>query len=111
MFYSLSQYRRESINWNSLACNVTFVLYLCNGIKKYIDIEIIAEQAARTYPNSFVTKIGKRNIPDTYAVVKALETVKSINFRFVKGDWINGWKLARRGLYFAKDVERKKLKK
>lgn len=99
------------MNWGSLASNITFVLYVCEAIKEFIQIEDIAEQAARTYPGSFVTKIGKRKVPDTYIIVMALKEAMASNFRYVRGDWVNGWKLTLRGLKFAKEVERRKLKK
>jgi hypothetical protein len=32
---------------------------------------------------------------------------KKKEWAYVKGNWYEGWKLTRRGLYFAKDIERR----
>lgn len=101
----------KDINWGNLVPEITFVLYLCNAIKEYIDTEIIADQAARTYPNAFLTKIGKKKIPDTYVIVMSLKEAKAKNWRYARGNWAKGWKLTQKGVLFARDVERRKLKK
>lgn len=106
------QYSSEkNIDWGTFVPKITFVLYLCNAIKEYIDTEIIADQASRTYPDTFLTKIGKKKIPDTYIIVMALKEAKSDNWRYVRGDWVKGWKLTQKGIQFAKDVERRAKKK
>jgi len=86
---------------------ITFVLYLCGAIKEYDDTGEIAIQAARTYPDTFSFMGG----PDTYLTVMALKEAKSTKWRYARGDVIKGWKLTKQGVQFAKDVERRKLKK
>jgi len=111
-FINLLRYSmKKRIDWGSIVPKITFVLYLCNAIKAYIDTEIIADQASRTYPDIFLTKIGKKKIPDTYITVMALKEAKSDNWRYVRGDWVKGWKLTQQGIQFAKDVERRTKKK
>jgi len=58
-----------------------------------------------------LTKIGNKNVPDSYITVMALKEAKSTNWHYVLGDWVKGWKLTKQGIQFAKDVERRKLKK
>lgn len=96
---------REKVDWGYLVPKLTFVLYLCDAIREYVDTEEIAIKAARTYPDSFSSGT------DTFKTVMVLEEAKSANWRYIRGDWLNGWKLTRRGVDFAKDVERRKLKK
>lgn len=101
----------KEVDWSTFVTKVTFVLYIC-GIKKYIDTEIIADQAARTYPDTFSMNIyNKKKVPDTYIIVMALKEAKSSKWRYVRGDWVKGWKLTQRGIQIAKDVERRTKKK
>ncbi|MEW6620918.1 MAG: hypothetical protein AB1422_16555 [bacterium] len=97
----------KEVNWGHFVPEITFVLYLCDAIKEYVDTEEIANKAARTYPDIFSLLGG----PDTYFTVMALKEAKSINWRYARGDVIKGWKLTQQGILFAKDVERRKLKK
>lgn len=101
----------KDINWGALVPEITFVLYLCGADKKHIDTGIIADQATSTYPNTFLSEIGKKKIADTYVVIMALKEAKSNGWRYVKGDWVKGWKLTQKGVQFAKEVERRKLAK
>lgn len=101
----------KNVDWGPFVPEITFALYLCGANEEYVDTEIIADQAARTYPNTFTTKIGKKKIPDTHIIVMALKEAKSNNWHYVRGDWVKGWKLTRQGILFAKDVERRKLVK
>ena len=112
MDFSFLKYRYSSekdINWGELVPEITFVLYLCGADKEHIDTKIIADQATSTYPNIFLSEIGKKKIADTYIVVMTLKEAKSNSWRYVKGDWVKGWKLTQKGVQFAKEVERRKL--
>ena len=101
----------KKVVWGTFVPKITFVLYLCNAIKEYIDTEIIADQASRTYPDTFLTKIGKKKIPDTYIIVMALKEAKSDKWHYARGDVVKGWRLTQQGIQFAKDVERRTKKK
>ncbi|MBE0426601.1 MAG: hypothetical protein IBX72_08135 [Nitrospirae bacterium] len=52
---------------------ITFVLYICDAIKEYVETEVTADQADRTYPDIFLTKVGNKNLPDTYITVMLLK--------------------------------------
>ena len=52
--------RKERANWSHLIPQITFVLYLRNAIYKRASIEEIGGQALLTYPDSFITWVGKR---------------------------------------------------
>ena len=43
----------KNIDWGIFVPKITFVLYLCNAIKEYIDTELIDDQASRTHPDIF----------------------------------------------------------
>ena len=66
----------KEVNWGSFVPEITFVLYLCDAIKEYIDTEVVTDQAAITYPDIFLTKIGNKSVPDTYITVMTLGSVK-----------------------------------
>lgn len=103
LFYKQSHKKRG--RWGALASKITVVLYLCDGAKKFVPTEIIAAHAAKTYPGSFVTTINNRKLPDTYPVVKALEVARGPRWHYVRGDWVEGWKLTKRGEEFAAEVK------
>ncbi|MDD5557883.1 MAG: hypothetical protein PHN82_11665 [bacterium] len=111
--YSLLTYeitRWSHRSWDELAPKIAFVLFLCGAIRKSVYTEQIAEQSAATYPDLFRSQIGGKKIPDTYIVEMALKQAKLKRWGYANGDWRNGWKLTRKGLAFAKDVERRKAK-
>lgn len=103
LFYKQSHKKRG--RWVALASKITVVVYLCDGASKYVPAEIIASHAAKSYPDSFVTTINGRKIPDTYPVVKALERASGPRWHYLEGDWINGWRLTKRGEEFAEEVK------
>jgi len=74
------------VNWGTLASQICFVLYLCDAMDEHVHIEVIAAQAARTYPNSFLTRIDKKKVPDTYIVAMVLKEAKSSRWRYAKGN-------------------------
>ncbi|MFQ5849984.1 MAG: hypothetical protein ACE5JU_05270 [Candidatus Binatia bacterium] len=103
IFYKQSHKKRA--RWFALASKITVVVYLCDGSNRYIPTEIIASHAAKTYPEFFVTMIDGRKVPDTYPVVKALEKAMGRGWRYIRGDWVQGWTLTKRGLQFSEEVK------
>lgn len=103
LFYKQSHKKRS--RWGALASKITVVVYLCDRASKYVPAEIIASHAAKTYPDCFMTTINGRKVPDMYPVVKALEKATGPRWRYVEGDWINGWKLTKHGEEFAEEVK------
>jgi hypothetical protein len=105
-----SQYKikqKEKANWFKKVPQITYVLYLCNAVKDEVGIEEITGQAILTYPRDFTFRQDKKNIPDMSLILMTLLEAKKKEWAYVKGNWYEGWKLTRRGLYFAKDIERR----
>ena len=96
-------------NAGALVPQITFCLFLCRGIRRSIDIEQIAAQAGSTYPGDFLTWVNGEPVPDLALILLVLNEAKSPEWRYAIGDWYNGWHLTKKGLRFAKDVERRKL--
>jgi hypothetical protein len=96
-------------NANGLVPEIVFSLFLCDGIRRSISIEQIAAQASHTYPADFHTWVDGEQVPDLALMLLTLNEATSAQWDYVRGDWFNGWHLTKRGLRFAKDVERRKL--
>ena len=62
-----------------------------------------------TYPSDFHTWVNGERIPDLAVMLLALSEASSQEWHYVIGDWSNGWHLTKKGLRFAKDVERRRL--
>jgi hypothetical protein len=107
-FESLRQKHRTSAE--GLVPEIVFCLFLCKGIRKDVGIEEIAAQASLTYPSDFYTWVNGESVPDLALILLTLNEANSSDQRYVIGDWSHGWHLTRKGLRFAKDVERRKLK-
>lgn len=93
-----------------LVPEIAFCLFLCKGIRKNVGIEEIAAQASLTYPSDFYTWVDGESVPDLALILLTLNEANSADERYVIGDWSHGWHLTKKGLRFAKDVERRKLK-
>lgn len=106
-FENLQRHRRS--NLDSLVPEIAFTLYLCEATHKKASIETIAAQANATYPKDFFTWVDGRKVPDLALIQVILSEASSKEWRYVIGDWSSGWRLTKRGLRFAKDVERRAL--
>lgn len=102
---------QQRAKWARLAPEITFVLFLCDAIRKRETIEVIADQAARTYPKSFVTRVGGKKVPDLALVLLTLNEAKKREWGYLAGNWFRGWRLTKKGRAFAEDVWRRKMKK
>jgi len=107
-FDSLRQRHRATAE--GLVPEIVFCLCLCKGIRKNVGIEEIAAQASLTYPSDFYTWVDGESVPDLALILLTLNEANSADQRYVIGDWSHGWHLTKKGLRFAKDVERRKLK-
>ena len=101
--------RQHRNSRSALIPEIAFVLYLCDAIRRRVRIERIAAQANITYPDDFFTWVDGKKVPDLALLQIILAEASARDWRYVVGDWENGWHLTRRGLRFAKDVERRKL--
>lgn len=104
-------HRKQRANWSRLVPEITFVLFLSDAIKDRQPIEVIAEQAARTYPKSFLTRVGRKEVPDLALVLLALGEGKKREWGYLAGNWYRGWRLTKKGRSFAEDVWRRKTRK
>ena len=108
-FENLQRQRRS--NLDSLVTEIAFTVYLCEATRKRASIETIAAQANVTYPKDFFTWVDGRKVPDLALIHVILSEASSKEWRYVIGDWSSGWRLTKRGLRFAKNVERRALAK
>lgn len=107
-YENLMQEHRE--NLGSYAPEIAFVLYLCNAVRTRLRIEEIAAQAIVTYPRDFYTWVNGKKVPDLALIHVALTVASLRELDYVVGDWSRGWHPTKKGLRFAKDVERRKLR-
>jgi hypothetical protein len=98
-------------NLSAYAPEIAFVLYLCNAVRKRVRIEEIAGQAIATYPRDFYTWVNGKKVPDLALIHLALTVASLRELRYVVGDWSRGWHLTKKGLRFARDVERRKVRR
>jgi hypothetical protein len=108
-FEKMRRLRRS--NSDSLVAEITFALYLCEATRKRASVETVAAQANATYPEDFFTWVDGKKVPDLALIQVILNEASSKTWRYVIGDWLSGWRLTKRGLRFAKDVERRALAK
>jgi len=101
--------REHRANSSGLVPQITFCLYLCNAVRKSIEIEEIAAQASTTYPADFYTWVNGEPVPDLAVILLILEEATSPAWGYAVGDWSRGWHLTKKGLRFAKDVARRRL--
>jgi hypothetical protein len=106
-FESLRQKHRTSAE--GLVPEIVFCLFLCKGVRKDVGIEEIAAQASLTYPSDFYTWVNGEPVPDVALILLTLSQASSPDWRYAIGDWFQGWHLTKKGLRFAKDVERRKV--
>jgi hypothetical protein len=104
-YESLRQAHRS--NTEPLVPEIVFTLFLCGGIRKRIKLEEIAAQAVLTYPSDFHTWVDGSRVPDLATMLIALQEAVSPGWHYVIGDWSTGWRLSKKGLRFAKDVQRR----
>lgn len=101
--------REHRTNWSTLVPRIAFVVYLCGAIRKRVRIERIAAQANATYPDDFFTWVAGKKVPDLALIHLILTEASLREWRYVIGDWNCGWHLTKKGLRFARNVERHKL--
>ena len=106
-FESLRQAHRA--NAGGLVPEVVFSLFLCNGVRKSVGIEEVAAQANITYPADFFTWVNGEKVPDLALILLALNEASSREWGYTIGDWTSGWHLTKKGLRFARDIERRKI--
>ena len=104
--YLLPRYSIEK-NWNDLVPEITFALFLCDGIHRPVEVEDIANKATATYPGDFTTLVGRRAVPDLALMMLALTEARRRQWGYVAGNWYQGWRLTKKGLHFARNVEHK----
>ena len=98
---------RERANWSELVPEITFVLLKCRATRERAHIHEIGEEAVATYPDSFDTYFAGRAVPDFSLILLTLAEAEKDAWRYVVGDWFKGWRLTRKGVVFARDVERR----
>ncbi len=107
----VTNYNMNRANWPQLVPQITFILFLCDAIRYRETIEVIAEQAVKTYPKSFVTRVGGKKIPDLALILLTLKEAKKRKWGYLAGNWYRGWRLTKKGRSFAEDVWRRKTQK
>ena len=89
---------RQRANWSRLVPELTFVLLRYGANRKRIFTNEIAAEAAAIYPGDF----------DGPLVLLTLFEAKRREWGYAAGNWFRGWRLTKKGLAFAKDVERRR---
>jgi hypothetical protein len=100
--------QRERVNWSRMVPEIAFVLLKCNAVRERSPMHEIANEAFATYPRVFETHFGDRKIPDDGLVLLTLNEAKRREWAYVAGNWFKGWRLIRKGLAFARDIERRR---
>jgi hypothetical protein len=104
-------HRKNIAKWSKLIPEITFVLYLLDAIRDRETIEVIADQAVKTYPHSFKTYVGRKKVPDLALILLTLNEAKKREWGYLAGNWYHGWRLTKKGRSFAEDVWRRKTQK
>lgn len=99
--------RQHRTSWAALVPEITFVLYLCDAVRRKIRIEVIAAQADATYPDDFFTWVDGNRVPELALIQLILAEASTQEWGYVVGDWTTGWRLTKKGLRFAKNVARR----
>jgi hypothetical protein len=94
-------------NAGGLVPEIVFCLFLCNGIRKSVGIEEVAAQATLTYPTDFYTWVNGDAVPDLALILLLLDEASSEQWHYAIGDWVHGWHLTKKGVCFARDIERR----
>ncbi len=100
--------QRQKAAWNRLVPQIAFVLLRCDAQGKRAGIHDIAGEALATYPDDFSTGFAGQRIPDSALVLMTLNEARTRQWGYVAGNYFRGWRLTKKGLTFAKDVERRK---
>lgn len=100
--------QRQKAKWNQLIPEIAYVLLKCGATRHRAIINEIASEAFETYPYDFSNWFGQRRIPDHALILLTLTEGKRRKWGYVAGDWFHGWWLTRKGLAFARDVDRRK---
>jgi len=98
---------RQRANWSRLVPEMAFVLLRCGANRKRIFTSEIAAEAVATYPGDF----GYEKHSDQALVLLTLLEAKRREWGYAAGNWFRGWRLTKKGLVFARDVERRKKEK
>jgi hypothetical protein len=98
---------RQRANWSRLVPELAFVLLRCGADRKRVFTNEIASEAVVTYQGDF----GYEKCPDQALVLLTLLEAKNREWGYVAWSWFRGWKLTKKGLGFAKDVERRRAAK
>lgn len=104
-------FQRQKAKWNQLIPEIAYVLLKCGATRHRAIINEIAYKAFETYPHDFTTWFGQRRIPDHALILLTLTEGKRRKWGYVAGDWFRGWRLTKKGLAFARDVDRRKRKR
>jgi hypothetical protein len=104
--YELRQKQRA--NWVELVPEITFVLLKCKATRERSPIREITEEAFATYPGVFETWFDRKKIPDYSLILLTLNEAKKREWGYVAGNWFKGWRLTKKGLAFARNVERRR---
>ena len=89
---------RQRANWSRLVPEIAFVLLRCGAYRQRVFTNEIVDEAAATYPGDF----------DGPLVLLTLFEAKRREWGYAAGNWFRGWRLTKKGLAFARDVERRK---
>ncbi len=100
--------QRQKAVWSRLVPQISFVLLRCDAKRRRASIYEIADEALATYPTDFSTGYGGRGVPDHSLVLLTLIEASKRAWGYTAGDWYRGWRLTKKGIAFAKDVERRK---
>jgi hypothetical protein len=100
--------QRQRANWCELVPEITFVLLKCSATQERAHLADIADEAVATYPRSFDTSFRGKKVPDYALVLLTLAQAKKREWGYAAGNWFKGWRLTKRGLAFARDVQRRR---
>jgi hypothetical protein len=92
---------RQRANWSRLVPEIAFVLLRCGANRRRIFTNEIVAEAVATYPGDF----------DGPLVLLTLLEAKRREWGYAAGNWFRGWRLTKKGLAFAKDVERRRVER
>ncbi len=100
--------QRQKAKWNQLIPEIAYVLLKCGATRHRAVMNEIASEAFKTYPNDFSTWFSQRRIPDHALILLTLTEGKRRKWGYIAGNWFCGWRLTKKGLAFARDVDRRK---
>ena len=100
--------QRQKAKWSQLIPEIAYVLLKCGATRRRAMMNEIAAEAFETYPHDFFTWFGQRRMPDHALILLTLTEGKHRKWGYVAGDWFRGWRLTKKGLAFARDVDRRK---